>query len=60
MEYVQVDQEIRVQVVKEEMVRPSSNGSREDESSVVEQMFVLPIDTMCFFQHSLSLWPFLP
>ena len=33
MEYVQVDQEIRVQVVKEEMVRPSnrirrtSNGS---------------------------------
>ena len=24
----------------------SSNGSREDESSVVEQMFVSPIDTM--------------
>ena len=66
MAYVQVYQEIRVWVVKEEMMRPSSrrstssNGSREDESSVVEQMFVSPIDTMCFFQHSLSLWPFLP
>ena len=50
MAYVQVDQDIRVRVVKEEMVRPSSmrstcnNGSREDESSVVEQMFVSSID----------------
>ena len=43
MEYVQVDQEIRVQVVKEEMVRLSNNGSREGESRVVEQMFVSAI-----------------
>ena len=52
MAYVQVDQEIRVQVVKEEMVRPSNNGSREGESRVVEQMFVSAIDLIDMVEFS--------
>ena len=51
MAYVQVDQDIRVRVVKEEMVRPSnrirrsSNGSRDGEWRV-ERMFLSAMDTM--------------
>ena len=47
MANVQVDQDIRVRVVKEEMVRPSRNGSRDGKSRGVEPMFLSAMDTLC-------------
>ena len=53
MANVEIDREIRVRVVKEEMVRPrsrilrrGSNGSRDGESREVEPMFLSAVDTM--------------